>query len=68
MFFCSFFLFFKVFFSLLVGVLLCMIRSQPESNIFEFDPEIEWTLRVLRRAQRTLSEPDLCDNTFSTIT
>ena len=45
-----------------------MIRSQPESNIFEFDPEIEWTLRVLRRAQRTLSEPDLCDNTFSTIT
>ena len=42
-----------------------MIRSQPESNIFEFEHEIERTFSVLKRARRTIFEPNLCDTTSS---
>ena len=43
-----------------------MTRSQSEYNILKFDPEIERTLRVLRKTKRTLSNLNLCVENFST--
>ena len=43
----------------MIDVVLYMIRSKPESNLFEFDHEIEKILRVLRETRRTLSNLNL---------
>ena len=48
----------------MIDVVLCMIRSKPEANLFEFDLEIEKILRVLRKTRRTLSNLNLFVENF----